>query len=68
MKTLGVLALGIFVGAVIAEVIRREKPDLFSCDSLKKAKDTVVAKTRTVTGAFREGYQKASADHLATAT
>ncbi len=49
IKSLGILIGGIFIGAVSAEIIRKEYP---------KAVNSVYAKTREITSGIKEAFVK----------
>ena len=55
LKGLGILLSGIFVGAVGAEIIRKEYPDVL--DNLQRKTREVVS---GVTEAFKKGYDSAT--------
>ena len=61
-KSLGILIGGIFVGAVGAEIIRKEYPDVL--DKLCKQADNLCEKATKITSgvkeAFKQGYQNAT--------
>ena len=68
IKSLGILIGGIFVGAVGAEIIRKEYPDIL--DKLCKQADSLCEKTTKITSgvmeAFKQGYQSATQSQKAT--
>ncbi len=53
MKLLGIVVAGVFVGVVVAEVLRQTKPDAF-----KKVEQKACDFVSSFKSAFKEGYQQ----------
>jgi NhaP-type Na+/H+ or K+/H+ antiporter len=58
-KILGGVFIGVFLGALAVEVLKRTRPDL-----LENIEETAKAAASAVGGSFRRGYTGAATDEL----
>jgi hypothetical protein len=58
-KILGGVFVGVFIGALAVEVIRRTRPEL-----LERIEESATAAATAVTGAFQRGYERREVEDL----